>query len=184
MEGAPPAAHARGNASTDLSGRNWHDDQVDPAPRPGSPWRPIEGRCTVRTLGDPDLHRRTALRWLDRALGDRPSDEPRDLRHLCREPTRSDVEPGDMAIPDNLSSHTSEKSPAIPKERGAGFLFRPPCSPASIRSRWPSPSSRRICGRRRRGPSTFCGKRSAQSATSTRHRNAPTTPKDAGYVAD
>lgn len=37
---------------------------------------PAEGRCAVRTLDDPDLHRRAALRP-DRAMGDRSSDEPR-----------------------------------------------------------------------------------------------------------
>jgi len=46
------------------------------------------------------------------------------------------LKPGDMAIPDNLSSHTSEKAAAISKERGAGFLFRPSYSaPTSTRSR-------------------------------------------------
>lgn len=37
--------------------------------------------------------------------------------------------PGDVVILDNLSSHKSEKARAILKQRGAWFLFLPPCSP-------------------------------------------------------
>jgi transposase len=39
------------------------------------------------------------------------------------------LEPGDVVILDNLSSHKSEKANAILKERGAWFLFLPPYSP-------------------------------------------------------
>jgi transposase len=39
------------------------------------------------------------------------------------------LEPGDIVILDNLSSHKSEKAKAILKERGAWFLFLPPYSP-------------------------------------------------------
>jgi transposase len=39
------------------------------------------------------------------------------------------LEPGDVVILDNLSSHKSEKAKAILKERGAWFLFLPPYSP-------------------------------------------------------
>jgi transposase len=39
------------------------------------------------------------------------------------------LEPGDVVILDNLSSHKSEKAKAILKERGARFLFLPPYSP-------------------------------------------------------
>jgi transposase len=39
------------------------------------------------------------------------------------------LEPGDVVILDNLSSHKSEKAKAILKEHGAWFLFLPPYSP-------------------------------------------------------
>jgi transposase len=39
------------------------------------------------------------------------------------------LNPGDVVILDNLSSHKSEKAAAILKERGAWFLFLPPYSP-------------------------------------------------------
>ena len=39
------------------------------------------------------------------------------------------LNPGDVVILDNLSSHKSEKAKAILRERGAWFLFLPPYSP-------------------------------------------------------
>ena len=39
------------------------------------------------------------------------------------------LQPGDVVILDNLSSHKSERAEAILKERGAWFLFLPPYSP-------------------------------------------------------
>jgi len=39
------------------------------------------------------------------------------------------LQPGDVVILDNLSSHKSEKAAEILKERGAWFLFLPPYSP-------------------------------------------------------
>ena len=39
------------------------------------------------------------------------------------------LQPGDVVILDNLSSHKSEKAKAILKEKGAWFLFLPPYSP-------------------------------------------------------
>lgn len=39
------------------------------------------------------------------------------------------LQPGDVVILDNLSSHKSDKAKAILKERGAWFLFLPPYSP-------------------------------------------------------
>lgn len=39
------------------------------------------------------------------------------------------LEPGDVVILDNLSSHKSERAKAVLKERGAWFLFLPPYSP-------------------------------------------------------
>lgn len=39
------------------------------------------------------------------------------------------LQPGDVVILDNLSSHKSAKAEAILKQRGAWFLFLPPYSP-------------------------------------------------------
>lgn len=39
------------------------------------------------------------------------------------------LQPGDVVILDNLSSHKSERANAILKARGAWFLFLPPYSP-------------------------------------------------------
>ena len=39
------------------------------------------------------------------------------------------LQPGDVVVLDNLSSHKSEKAKAILKERGAWVLFLPPYSP-------------------------------------------------------
>jgi transposase len=39
------------------------------------------------------------------------------------------LNPGDVVVLDNLSSHKSEKAAAILKDRGAWFLFTPPYSP-------------------------------------------------------
>jgi len=39
------------------------------------------------------------------------------------------LQPGDVVILDNLSSHKSPKAAAILKQRGAWFLFLPPYSP-------------------------------------------------------
>ena len=39
------------------------------------------------------------------------------------------LQPGDVVILDNLSSHKSERAKAILKKRGAWFLFLPPYSP-------------------------------------------------------
>lgn len=54
---------------------------------------------------------------------------------------------GDVVILDNLAAHKSPKAEAAIKARGAWMLFLPPTAPISIRSRWPSPSSRLTSGR-------------------------------------
>ena len=47
---------------------------------------------------------------------------------------------GDIIILDNLAVHKSAKAAAVLREKGAWFLFLPPYSPTSIRSRLPSPN--------------------------------------------
>jgi len=89
-----------------------------------------------------------------------------------------------MAIPDNLSSHTSEKAAAIPKERGAGFLFRPSYSPDLNPIEM---TFAKLTAHLRKAPAwtidvlwqavgSICGLYSPQERSNY--------PKDAGYVAD
>ena len=87
------------------------------------------------------------------------------------------LQPGDVVILDNLASHKSAKAEALLKQRGAWFLFLPPYSPTSTRSRWPSPRSKPISGASAQEPSMPSRQRSATSALSTPSRNARTTSK-------
>ena len=85
------------------------------------------------------------------------------------------LQPGDVVILDNLSSHKSAKAEAILKQRGAWFLFLPPYSPTSTPSKWPSPSSRPTSGASAHAPSTPSGEPSVTSATSTPSRSVGTS---------
>ena len=76
-----------------------------------------------------DLHRRTTVRWLDRAVGGRPTHEPSDLRHLCRDPARPDPAAGRRGDPRQPRQPQARKAEAALKQRGAWFLFLPPYSP-------------------------------------------------------
>ncbi len=107
------------------------------------------------------------------------------------------LQPGNVVILDNLSSHKSEKAKAVLKERGAWFLFLPPytlrllsngyaagtlagSAPTSTRSRWPSQSSKPTSGASAPELSTRSGAPSATSATSTHPTNAGTISKPQG----
>jgi transposase len=81
----------------------------------------------VRSLENADVHRRIAVRWPDRPLDHRSSDEPRDIRPLRRHAACPDT--ASVVILDNLAAHKSEKAKTILRERGAWFLFLPPYSP-------------------------------------------------------
>jgi transposase len=95
------------------------------------------------------------------------------------------LQPGDVVILDNLSSHKSEKAKAILKERGTWFLFLPPYSPdlnpiemafaKALLSL--SKGSRRTCAASVLEPSMPFGAPSAASATSTRPTNAGITSR-------
>ena len=68
-----------------------------------------------------------------------------------------ELRPGDVAIMDNLPAHKiSGVREAIERPEPACSFSRP-IRPTSTRSRWPSPSSRRFCGRRQPEPSTTSG---------------------------
>ena len=67
------------------------------------------------------------------------------------------LHPGDIVVMDNLGCH---KTPAVRDAidaAGAQPRFLPPIRRTSIRSRTPSPNSRRCCARRPPGPATPCG---------------------------
>jgi hypothetical protein len=82
---------------------------------------------------------------------------------------------GDVVILDNLASHKSAKAEAILRQRGAWFLFLPPYSPISTRSKWPSPNSRHIFAVSPHAPSMPYGRPSVTSALSTPSKSAGTS---------
>ena len=82
---------------------------------------------------------------------------------------------GDVVILDNLPAHKSAAAEKAVRAKGAWFLFLPPYSPDLNRSRWPSRSSKRICGPGPCEPQTHSGGPSATSAMGSRLRNAATT---------
>ena len=90
------------------------------------------------------------------------------------------LQPGDVIILDNLSSHKSPKAAQVLKDIGCWFLPLPPYSPDLTRSRWPSPSSRPCSAKRQPEPTMTSGKPSVPSATSSPRTNASTTssPQD------
>ena len=87
------------------------------------------------------------------------------------------LEKGDIVILDNLPAHKSPAAEQAIRERGAWLMFLPPYSPTSIRSKWPSPNSRRTCAPWPCAPSTNSGTPSAKSAISSPQKNAQTTSK-------
>jgi len=63
-------------------------------------------------------------------MGHRRHHEPRDVRDLCRNPARADLEQrSEVVILDNLSSHKSPKAAQILRDIGCWFLYLPPYSP-------------------------------------------------------
>ena len=109
------------------------------------------------------------------------------------------LQPGDVIILDNLSSHKSPKAAGILREVGAWFLPLPPYSPdpcvaknsppdcflyAPHQSKWPSPSSKRFCEKSPLAPTTTSGKPSAPSATFLPRTNAsiPSKPQDTNPI--
>ena len=92
------------------------------------------------------------------------------------------LKPGDLVIMDNLPSHKGEKVRELIEARGATRLLLPPPAsagagsipPTSIRSKWPSPSSRRSCAKPQRAPSAPYGTASARSSTPLRQMSAET----------
>lgn len=82
------------------------------------------------------------------------------------------LQPGDVVILDNLSSHKSEKAKAILKERGAWFLFLPPYSPDLNPIEM---AFAKLKAHPAHAPSAPYGRPSAASATSTHLTNAGIT---------
>jgi transposase len=55
------------------------------------------------------------------------------------------LQPGDVVIADNLSSHKSAKAQRMLKEQGNWMLFLPPYSPDLTPSRWPLQNLKPTC---------------------------------------
>jgi hypothetical protein len=102
------------------------------------------------------------------------------------------LQPGDVIILDNLSSHKSPKAAKAMRAVGAWFVFRGkpstgrlsfpsnsclPTAPISIPSKWPSPNSRPLSGVLPRGPTTTSGAPSVTSVISSLTRNATTSSR-------
>ena len=92
------------------------------------------------------------------------------------------LQQGDIVI---LSAR-SQKSPPPNKpfaSEAPGCCFCRPTAPTSIRSKWPSPNSRRISAPWPCAPSTNSGRPPGKSAISSPQRNAQTTskPQDIGF---
>jgi len=87
---------------------------------------------------------------------------------------------GDVVIMDNLPAHKSAKAEQLIRAKGAWILFLPPTVQTSIRSRWPSQSSRPICAQGPSAPSTPSGRPSVKSAICSNPQNAKITspPQD------
>jgi len=80
-------------------------------------------------FGQPDIHRRAAVRWAGRALGSERADEPAAFDAYIETQLAPELQPGDVVILDNLSSHKSPSAAELLKAKGAWFLFLPPYSP-------------------------------------------------------
>ena len=55
------------------------------------------------------------------------------------------LQAGDIVILDNLPAHKSPAAEQAIRQQGAWLMFCRPTAPTSIRSKWPSPNSRRTC---------------------------------------
>jgi len=93
-----------------------------------------------------------------------------------------ELNPGDVVILDNLSSHKGAEAAALVEACGATLLFLPPYSPISTRSRWSSPSSKTCCEKQASAPATDCGTASAPFSTTSRRTNAQTTSGTPGML--
>jgi len=93
------------------------------------------------------------------------------------------LEPGDIVVMDNLSSHKTPAVTSAIRARGARLLFLPPpafagagsTAPISIRSSRSSPSSSTSCAKPPSDPSKPHGAGSARCSTPSPPTNVPTT---------
>lgn len=86
------------------------------------------------------------------------------------------LRPGDVVILDNLPAHKGTAVREAVEAASATLLFLRHTRPTSIRSRTPSPSSRRCCAKRPPAPSTTSGVSSTNASMRSPQPNAPTTP--------
>jgi len=92
--------------------------------------------------------------------------------------------PGDIVVMDNLPAHKAAGVREAIEAAGARFSTSRPTARTSIRSRTPSPSSRRCCAPKPREPFPRSGTPSAPSSTASHQPSAPTTsrPQDTNQI--
>ena len=71
----------------------------------------------------------------------------------------------DIVVMDNLPAHKNDNVRRVIEAAGATLVYLPPYSPVSIRSRWPSQSSRPTCAKPPNDPCLPSGGASDQSST-------------------
>src|SRR6202789_852193 len=109
MDRSPPTADAACAAPAPLPGRDWSHHQDDAFARPLSQGAKASRQGAVRTLEDPNLHRRPALRRAHRAVRDRRAEGSAHLRNLCRDATGPDPQ---------ARRHRHLRQSAGPQKRG------------------------------------------------------------------
>lgn len=137
--------------------------------------RTIAVQGPVRTLEDGDLHCWPALPWPDRALRGRPPNEPGVLRDLCRNPAHPDIVQGRCRHSRQPGSTQKPQSRSRHQRVAPGCCSCRPTVPISIRSRWPSQSSKHNCDNAPSEPSTIFGRQPAISGNSSSPTSVKTT---------
>lgn len=111
----------------------------------------------------------------DRTLDDRPSREPRDPRRLRPDQLAPPRWQRDVVILDSLSSHKAPRPRQSPGNAAPGSSSGHSIVQATIRSKWPSLSSKPNIDASTPGPSTRTAEASAISANRIPRRSGATT---------
>ena len=110
MDRSASATDATSAASAGLHRRDIRQHQDDAATRP-CPERPAADRARRRSAnGEPDLHRRPALRRLDCALDHRRRHDRDAFDPYVETQLAPTLQPGDVVILDNLAVHKSARA--------------------------------------------------------------------------
>jgi hypothetical protein len=94
------------------------------------------------------------------------------------------LQPGDIALADNLPSHKVAGVQQALAARGASLRLLPPYSPDFTPSKTCSPSSRRCSKRPLTAPSMGSGRKSAFCSIPSPQRSAPTTSEQQDIMHD